>query len=221
MARYFHAHANLVPLPLPLPLPLLLPMPQVLVKLRCPGHPPLSFCGSSPLAASDAAAGGDDSNSVDDDHNNLGPDSEAWRKTLSREIAKLKREAGEGSQQQQQQQAGPTTAGARGVGGWRFWNVVSGAVQGGASAAGAAGAAEPGVHGVSGSGVSFCCCPCLIFFCVVGCRAWLLSKTQQRQQRQQQQQQQRRQSVFRPLATSIAENATRTVPRTFCSALQQ
>lgn len=141
-------------LPLPPPLSLLLPPPQLLVKLRCPDHPPLSFCGSSPgLGASDrVAAGGDDSNSVDDDHDNSGPDSEAWGKALSREIAKLKREAGEGSQQLQQ--AGPTTAGARGIGSWRLWNVVSGVVGGGAAAAGAATAAETGLNGVSDGGVS-------------------------------------------------------------------
>ena len=126
--------------------------PQLLVKLRCPDHPPLSFCGSSALAAATAAAAAagsaaaDDSNSVD--HDNAGPDSEAWRKALSREISKLRREAagtaGAGD---------ASTPGARGLGSWRLWNLVSGAVGGGASAtAAAATAAEPG--GLSGNGES-------------------------------------------------------------------
>eukprot|EP00903_Cladosiphon_okamuranus_P011708 g11011.t1 len=105
---------------------------ELLVKLRCPDRPLLTFCGSSVPAASDSAVAARDDG-------NLGPDSEAWRKALSREIAKLKREAGNGSQQQQQQQqAGPATAGAAGIGAWRLWNVVSGVFGGGASAATAA-----------------------------------------------------------------------------------
>lgn len=109
-------------------------LPQVQVKLRCPGHPLLSFSGSS-VVASDGAAG-EDSNSVDQD--NAGPDSEAWLKALSREIAKLRSEPGDVSHDH----AGASTnGGARGVSSWRLWNALSGVVGGGASAATAAAAA--------------------------------------------------------------------------------
>lgn len=88
------------------------------MKLRCPGHPLLAFNGDS----SALSAGGvtDDTNSVDND--NAGPDSEAWRKALSREIAKLRRELGTGTQR--------GSSGAGGAMSWRWWNVVSGAVGG-------------------------------------------------------------------------------------------
>lgn len=147
-----HRFNNLpgIPLSTTYSYPLLSPLPpptvQTLVKLRCPNHATLSFSGSAISARNSGGSDDDGTNSVDDnDDDDSGPDSEGWRRALSREIANLAREAGGAG-------SGRTTRPSGGIGPWRLWSAVSGVVGGGSGSATATATADAGSSGVSNNG---------------------------------------------------------------------